>query len=706
MDTLGAEIADDLALDPHARLQALDAEHLRPAALRAHARRHRNRADALHLSLPESVRVGAFYLHVAPARSAIIARHVAIAEGAARRIGRIVRTAAIEAHAVASQAIDELSAPVVDVETLQVLRGHLLRAPATLSLLATLLKDLDDAAGQMSGTGCYLLDGEESAYWQAKHGPRAVAQAIARAENEITGAGGRLKQELEDLGVALRQESSEALHRVETFMDCIARDEARSAVEVAEEAKKVAAEIEQAEEHAAVASAQFESLDEALGPLPDLDKARALFDPFYGLWAAIADWHEARRLMLGTPVHSVNAAVASEALTRATQQLTAAKAHFQAEGDALVASAAASALTSTDAMRPLLPPLRALASSAIRQRHWGEVGAILGRDVDGAEVTGGDLLLYGVVHKAAEIVAIGAVAAREDEVNRIVARVEADQSHGLVVDLQAARVAAAGADGVGEVISNVDDLTVLLDEQSTTLRALMVSPYKAPFAERIDACLAVVEATSDMFAVVRRLQRTHASPAARSAPVGIDSRWLTRGPPLLHRARQAFGRGSHPSSPRRRSATRCPLRRRASSPRTRAGEERSRSCTMIWRSASSAAVCTWRPSWARRRVWKGLARACDALSATSAPSARGCTSCPMTSCSTWLRWALVARAEPHACSPYSLPACPPSTPSLRPPRLSLRRAPVARGGEGACDGEREGRNERPCGPASSHPSSS
>ncbi|KAI5062354.1 hypothetical protein GOP47_0022893 [Adiantum capillus-veneris] len=131
-----------------------------------------------------------------------------------------------------------------------------------------------------------------------------------------------------------------------------------------------------------------------------------------------------------------------------------------------------------DDFKKVLPLIEELASEALKDRHWSQIFALLGKPFSvESEFSINDVLDLGIMPKIEEVRALTAVASKEYSFERTLDKMAAEWNGVLFVVL-------SYKDSGTFILGGIDDIQQILDDQLVKIQSMCASPFIKFFEER------------------------------------------------------------------------------------------------------------------------------------------------------------------------------------------------------------------------------
>ncbi|MCO5581018.1 hypothetical protein L7F22_034894 [Adiantum nelumboides] len=210
----------------------------------------------------------------------------------------------------------------------------------------------------------------------------------------------------------------------------------------------------------------------AIDDLSNLTRTEKEYNMRYGVWRALNDWIILTESWRTGHVRKLNG---HEVISKTDEYAKEAYRMGKASKEDTVVFRLKDTI---DDFKKVLPLIEELASEALKDRHWSQIFALLGKPFSlEAEFSINDLLDLGIMPKLEEVRSLTAIASKEYSFERTLDKMAAEWNGVVFVVL-------SYKDSGTFILGGVDDIQQILDDQLVKIQSMCASPFIKFFEER------------------------------------------------------------------------------------------------------------------------------------------------------------------------------------------------------------------------------
>jgi dynein heavy chain, axonemal len=226
------------------------------------------------------------------------------------------------------------------------------------------------------------------------------------------------------------------------------------------------------------------------------------FAPYETLWNTTSNWLAREDQLYNGTFTDIDGEEIEDEVDRFSKDIINAHKTFTKLGMDACVNIAEQIKTSVKTFIPLVPLVQGLRNKGMRARHLEKLSTEVGQEVKiDKNFTLKKAIKMGLQGYAEAIAKIGETAGKEYQIENALDEME-DAWKDVELDLLPYKTTGT------HVLKGYDELTAILDEQITMTQAMMFSPYKAAFEERIEAWNAKLSLVSDVLEGWMEVQRS------------------------------------------------------------------------------------------------------------------------------------------------------------------------------------------------------
>jgi dynein heavy chain len=477
-------------LDVPAHVAKLGVASRSVSEIAADAREQLRRAAAVEAELPPRVNLGLFSVNAAPARDFLAQRHKEVARQLLGVVKARVSAAGADVTASFAAIENSLRRKLPDIEAVAELEEYIAALPSELMPLQESLRAMTREHAALDEFWTNLSDAEHSTYWKTLAWPRRIAlrigdaQAMCEAQRKVFASEMAVEQQTFDRSI-------ERLER--SVANYARRTDFEKADEVAAEVDRLTIDLQEAEEKRALFNRREVIFGTKATDYSALTKATKEFEPYAALWTTVRAWTASRREWMTGSFQAVNAEQMEAQLGSTSRTMHKLAKVF--EGSAGLSEIARQISTEVDAFAPHMPVVMAMRNLGMRDRHWELMSKETGVDmkcVQAKSFTFEALLELDLGSQIEEIAKVADSAGKEYAIEQALDKMQAEWAEVLVETVEY-------RESGTHVLRGSDAVQQLLDDHIVMTQSMAFSPYKGPFARRIDLWEKTLASISDIY---------------------------------------------------------------------------------------------------------------------------------------------------------------------------------------------------------------
>jgi len=415
------------------------------------------------------VRVDATALKLRLAEKAAALRDALLETMIARM--RVESEAVNEAYSAFMSRISEK--PKSEAE-LVALKDYIRDGQATMNALAHDSKGIHARLRQMEKYSYVVSTDDFLLFWGIREWPNKVLMATQSSMHALEEERDRMIQQLDREKLAFEKELDMLEKRVEEYK---LHSDLDSLVKIVDIGSNLEMELRNAKETAEDFNLREKAFEFTPTEYHLLNQIQASFDPFFRLWSIFSDFRTKREVWLTGPFMDLNSEEIERDVTEWWKTSYRMMKQLQDESPA-VSEVAAQLREATDEFKKKVPLIQALASPALKSRHWSALSDKIGKDIAPDEdLTLQQLLEGGIMDHWASIEEVCTIAEKEHALDKALDSMMGDWK-GMDFELHAYKETGT------YVLKSVDDIMTMLDDHIVKSQTMMGSPFIKPIAEK------------------------------------------------------------------------------------------------------------------------------------------------------------------------------------------------------------------------------
>jgi dynein heavy chain len=250
--------------------------------------------------------------------------------------------------------------------------------------------------------------------------------------------------------------------------------------EISKTVKDLENELSAAQEKARLFNSRETLFEAELTDYEDLNRVVKMFEPYAGLWQTAFDWTTSYANWVEGPFVDLDAEAIEKLVEKFSLTIAKTTKYFLKQDMQAQADIAQLIKKQVDEFKPEVPMIVSLRNPGMRERHWDAISKELNVKLTPIEDFTTKQILDMNLKESMELIAkIGESAAKEFQIETALNKMEGEWADMI---LQCKPYRETGT----SVLTGIDDINVILDEQITMTQTIMFSAFKGPFEERID----------------------------------------------------------------------------------------------------------------------------------------------------------------------------------------------------------------------------
>eukprot|EP00899_Mesostigma_viride_P012092 jgi/Mesvir1/20884/Mv07961-RA.1 len=371
----------------------------------------------------------------------------------------------------------EITKPPVTSEDVVRLRRYVASVPGELAALQKLIGESKQREGFLNGFGFDVPEEDFRLVVTSYEWPKKIHQLLQTH-------GSKIEEEHERFESSLKQRRSEFLAELTDYDTQVSAFRTNGEIDKmalhAEHARDLATKLE-----AAVETAEDINAEETLFSLPNTKFSQiatltAALDPYLKLWTTAASFKENESEWMNSPFNTLNPDHIENEVSNMWRTMYKLVKTF-AEGAPEPLKVAETVKASLDRFKNILPLISCMCNRGLRDRHWGQISAVVGFELKAEDGnTFRQLLRLKVDDHIERLSEISDHASKEYSLERTLDKMLAEWEP-LELEVSAYRESGTYILKGGPI----DEAQMLLDDHIIKTSTMTASPYAAPFAERI-----------------------------------------------------------------------------------------------------------------------------------------------------------------------------------------------------------------------------
>ena len=477
-------------LDLSAHVASLGAVSRSVSEIASDVRDQLRMAAAAEAELPQTVNLGLFLVNTSPVRDFVTQRHHEIAKRLLGNIKTRIATAGAAAHSAFVAIENSLRRRLPDIEAVADLEDYITTLPSELISLQECLRSMAREQSVLDEFWSNLSDPEHAAFWKTLSWPKRITGRIEDARLMCR----KMRHEFA-VAMSTEQEAfARSLQRLQRVVASYSRHTDLTKVEdIAAEAQKLSEELREAEEKRALFNRREAILGSELTDYSILTQATKDFEPYAALWSTAQMWGQWQHEWRTGSFHLINAEEMESQLSNAARTMTKLCKTFDAVAG--LAEIVRQISVEVDAFVPHMPLVSALRNPGMRERHWQQVSSLTGIDLSEVLKDSFTLEMLLELNLEAHLQDVTKVADNAGKEYAIEQALDKMEEEWKVVLVETVEYRESGT----YVLSGIDAVQQQLDDHIVMTQSMAFSPYKGPFADRIDTWEKTLKNVSDIF---------------------------------------------------------------------------------------------------------------------------------------------------------------------------------------------------------------
>ena len=454
--------------------------------------------DEIERDIPLAVTLGVFAVKTAQVRKFLVERHQKLANAILGLIAAKVKGRGEEITAAFAKIDKSLARDTPDIEAVAELEEYMQNLPNELAELQENLNLMLVEQAVLEDFEYPTADDEVKIFWKTMSWPRKIDDACGVAQDKCLAKRDEFalvqQKEQDDFG--------KSLNKLESVVGNFGKyTDLEQVKAVAEQVKKIQAELKEAEQKKLLFNKRESILGTPMTDYSQLGKIVKSFEPFANLWSTAGNWKQWQSDWNDGPFINLDPEEMEKELGNAARTMFKLVKTFA--GQAGLGEISQTVKDEIDAFMPVMPLVAALRNPGMRERHWEELTKVTGKDLTKAttpEFTLTELQTYGLESCMEAITKVCDVSGKEFAIEQAMDKMEGEWQ-GVNLDVQPYRETGTF------VLKGFDLVQQLLDDHIVMTQSMSFSPFKGPFAQRIEDWEKLLTLMSEIFEEWIKCQR-------------------------------------------------------------------------------------------------------------------------------------------------------------------------------------------------------
>ena len=367
------------------------------------------------------------------------------------------------------------------------------------------MKTLEEMIAEMEGyfgvldTCKYQIDYEMSASkWTVMGMPGKIAQKIEEVKASNETLKNKQNEEMAADQIKFVTQLVELEQEVVGLEQLVDLEQVK---EISTRVKTLEVNLAEAQEKARLFNSRETLFEADLTDYEDLSRVVKMFEPFAGLWQTANDWTNLFASWVDGPFVNLEAEEMEKLVEKFSLVIAKTTKYFNKQGMDAQADIATLIKKQIEEFKPEVPMIVSLRNPGMRERHWEALSKELNVQLNPIEDFTTRQILDMDLKKNIELIQkIGESAAKEFQIETALNKMEGEWAE-MILQVKPYRETGTG------VLTGIDDINLILDEQITMTQTIMFSAFKGPFEERIDIWNKKLCNVSDLLEVWVAVQR-------------------------------------------------------------------------------------------------------------------------------------------------------------------------------------------------------
>ena len=468
------------------------------AEMQADVKRQNSLIASVEVDIPLEVTLGLFAVKTGQVRKFLIERHQKLANAILGLIAKKVKGRGEEITAAFVQIDRSLARAIPDIEAVAELEEYMQNLPAELAELQENLNLMLSEQAVLEDFEYPTADDEVKIFWKTMSWPRKIDDICNAATEKCLAK----RDEFAMLQQKEQNDFGKSLDKLETVVSNFGKyTDLEQVRAVSEQVKKLQAELKDAEQKKLLFNKRESILGSPMTDYSQLGKIVKTFEPFANLWTTAANWKQWQADWNDGPFVDLDPEEMEKELGNASRTMFKLVKSFA--GTAGLAEISQTVKDEIEMFMPVMPLVQALRNPGMRERHWEELTKLTGKDLNKAvtpEFTLTELKTMGLDDFMEGVTKTCDVAGKEFAIEQAMDKMEGEWK-GVNLDVQPYRESGTF------VLKGFDVVQQLLDDHIVMTQSMSFSPFKGPFAQRIDDWERLLTLMSEIFEEWIKCQR-------------------------------------------------------------------------------------------------------------------------------------------------------------------------------------------------------
>jgi dynein heavy chain, axonemal len=454
--------------------------------------------DAIESSIPASVVVGMFAVNTMAVRKELVDKHRAIANATLSLIMdkvKMRRTEVTEAFAAIQRSLNR---GLSDVEQVAELEEYVQNLPNDLAALEETLATMQMEQAILDDFQFPTTEDDFKKFYKTLSWPKMIDDVMNAALERCT----EKRQEYVIQQQAEQDAFGKSLNKLEKVVSEFGKYTDLTKVnEVSKVVKNLQAELKEAEQQKLLFNKRESIFGTPMTDYSQLGKTIKAFEPFANLWNTASNWVNWQRDWLEGPFIKLDPEDMEKELSNASRTMF--KLVKQFDGVPGLGDISQTIKAEIEEFLPVMPLVLALRNPGMRERHWLRLTADTGKDLMVAttpDFTLNKLRTMGLDDQIEIVTKICDIAGKEYAIEQAMDKMQGEWQ-GVQLDIQPYRESGTF------VLKGFDVVQQLLDDHIVMTQSMSFSPFKGPFAQRIEEWERLLLLMADIFEEWIKCQR-------------------------------------------------------------------------------------------------------------------------------------------------------------------------------------------------------
>ena len=448
--------------------------------------------------IPLSVTIGIFAVSTGQVRKFLVERHQLLANSILGIIATKVKRRGESLVKSFQDIARSLGREVPDLEAVAELEEYVQNLPVEIEELQQGLQEMQSENGVLEDFEYGMSDAEFKTFWATISWPMKIDEAMGKSLE-------RCVEKREEFALLQRSEQDafdKSLNKLEDVVNKFGKHTDLAKVkEVSEQVLKLQGELKEADQKKLLFNKREAILGTPMTDYSQLGKIQKAFEPYANLWTTAANWVQWQTDWLEGPFINLDPETMERELGNA--QRTMFKLVKQFDGVAGLGEISKTVKSEIEEFMPVMPLVTALRNPGMRERHWNELTKLTGKDLNQAtspEFTLTQLRTMGLDEQLEIVTKTCDVAGKEYAIEQAMDKMEGEWK-GVNLDMSPYRETGT------YVLKGFDVVQQLLDDHIVMTQSMSFSPFKGPFAQRIEDWERLLTLMSEIFEEWIKCQR-------------------------------------------------------------------------------------------------------------------------------------------------------------------------------------------------------